>query len=530
MFKSCDYCRHRRKRCVTAAGRSRCSDCEHLDLPCEFSQRQPSLKRRQTSRQIAARLSAERAERTEKTERTQADLLGTAFAAEGVRRRVQQADSRRSGKINKALFERQAKRDDDDDGSAAADKGRRNSHGSEVYSPLHAKYVHDVQPFLPFVPPSFFIPRPGSDNSLLNDCVARACALSLHAVHAQPAGNAADLDAAVIRQSALSLADCAGLLLLMPCLPFSETTVEHVLDMVASHGHQQRPHHQQQQRHRFPELLAGAISLQAWRQLVNRSNTFLWLPTDMLHDYAMSLDERSFARHYLLLADLGARVSKYRSYSLDGHDADTDSRADLHDPDAARRVWAALEYECLLWQVRLPPHLLDLRDELPATPESLVIHQLSNLVLLSLYQHVLLDRSSLGESIALRPVPGVLYFLCALARSVFICPRPVLDRWDLIVDIQAMTARILLQLWIHTHFENCRAILDMWTDVEPRHQGLAARVRAEIGTGPWTVDEIDGYSVFWTFRDLRTLTLELIVGHSEKKQIKDTLGTSPLGT
>lgn len=37
---------------------SRCADCEHLDLVCEFSLRQPSLKRRRTSQRIASSVSA----------------------------------------------------------------------------------------------------------------------------------------------------------------------------------------------------------------------------------------------------------------------------------------------------------------------------------------------------------------------------------------------------------------------------------------------------------------------------------------
>lgn len=58
MFKSCDYCRHRKKRCVILPGAARCSDCQHLDIPCEFSPRQPSEKRRVNARQIAARVGA----------------------------------------------------------------------------------------------------------------------------------------------------------------------------------------------------------------------------------------------------------------------------------------------------------------------------------------------------------------------------------------------------------------------------------------------------------------------------------------
>lgn len=58
MLKSCNYCRHRKKKCLTESWASRCTECEHLDLVCEFSRRQPSLKRRRTSQRIASKVSA----------------------------------------------------------------------------------------------------------------------------------------------------------------------------------------------------------------------------------------------------------------------------------------------------------------------------------------------------------------------------------------------------------------------------------------------------------------------------------------
>lgn len=173
-------------------------------------------------------------------------------------------------------------------------------------------------------------------------------------------------------------------------------------------------------------------------------------------------------------------------------------------------VWSKLEYECLLWQVCLPPSLLDTRDDLPATPESVVIHCLSSLLLLSFYSYVLEHADTLGALIALRPVPGVLLFLCALARSTFVCPQILLNRMSLLVSIQAQTVRIMLRLWYQTGFENCRAILNMWENPGDVFPDLAQQVQEEIGAGPWAIEEIDGYSVFWTFRDLRTLTTKLI--------------------
>lgn len=173
-------------------------------------------------------------------------------------------------------------------------------------------------------------------------------------------------------------------------------------------------------------------------------------------------------------------------------------------------AWARLEYDFFLWQVCLPPTLLDTRDEIPATPQSVVIHCLSSLLLLSFYSDILQKADTLGSLLALQPVPGVLLFICALARSTFICPRELLDRWSLLVHIQATTARMILSLWHQTGYENFRAILNLWEDVYGWFPDLAKQVRDQIGTGPWTVEEIDGYSVFWTFRDLRSLTSKFI--------------------
>lgn len=514
MFKSCDYCRHRKKRCVVAEVGTRCADCEHLDLPCEFSQRRPSLKRRQTSQHIAARLGLTGLAGTSGGDNgSELDLPEDGVFSDAGRRRVQ-VDSL-SGKINKTLLERRDA--GGTEGNAANNEQHSISKGDDsTRNSVYERYVHDVQPFLPFVPVEMLADNVFDENGILADCLARACALSLNMMHARHAGDATVLDDAVARQHDLSLVDAAGVLLLMPCMHFADATVERVLNTIDAASIRQQQQQEQQQHMSIPPsihvpacIMAGAVSAYTWRQLIDRPTTLLGLPTDMLHGYAMSLNERTFGRHYLLLADIGARFNQQCIRTeLDGVSEGNDATQ----TQSTRIAWAKLEYECLLWQVRLPPHLLDLRDELPATPESLVMHQLSSLVLLSLYSFILSRADTLGSLVALRPVPGVLYFMCALARSVFICPRAVLDRWDLIVDIRATTARIMLRLWHQTHFENCRAILDMWTDVEDRHAAFAAHVREEIGTGPWTVDEIDGYSVFWTYRDLRALTLELIVG------------------
>ena len=246
-------------------------------------------------------------------------------------------------------------------------------------------------------------------------------------------------------------------------------------------------------------VLSGALLTNVWRRLAGHSHPPLDLPSGTIQSHAQTLDPTTFGYHFVRLSYIVAEFDQ-RRLAMDAEGIQPDTPC----------TWSKLEYECLLWQVCLAPTLLDTRDELPATPESVVIHCFSNLLLLSFYSFVLERASTLGTLIALRPVPGVLLFLCSLARSTFICPRKLLDRMSMLVRIQAQTARIMLRLWHHTNFENFRAILNLWENPGNRFPDLARQVREEIGTGPWSVDEIDGYSVFWTFRDLRSLTTKFI--------------------
>lgn len=244
-------------------------------------------------------------------------------------------------------------------------------------------------------------------------------------------------------------------------------------------------------------VLAGAIVANTWLRLVGSPLEPLDISEDFLMTFAESVDPSTFAHHYLRISDLGLRLGRLRVMEERGGPG----------PDT-KLLWCRLEYECLFWAVQLPTSLLDLRDGMPARPEAVTIHSLHNLVLLTFYATVLTRQDTLGTLLALRPVPGVLHYICSLIRSVFICPREMLIHWSLLSDIQAATARIVLELWRQTRFENFQGLLNLWDDALGRYPTLALEVRDEIGPGPWNIDQTDGYSVFWTFRDLRSLHLQ----------------------
>lgn len=164
----------------------------------------------------------------------------------------------------------------------------------------------------------------------------------------------------------------------------------------------------------------------------------------------------------------------------------------------------------MMCPIKLPSQLVDLRDEMPATPESVVIHCLQNLLFLPYYAYVFDRQDTLGNMLALRPIPGVMFSLCALARSVFICRSDIVDRWKLIAEAQAKAARSLLRLWRMSQFENCKAILGLWDD-HGKSPELMSQVRDEIGPGPWPMGFSDGFTVCWTIRDLRSLALEFYI-------------------
>jgi hypothetical protein len=247
-------------------------------------------------------------------------------------------------------------------------------------------------------------------------------------------------------------------------------------------------------------VLAGAVVANTWLRLVGSSLAPLDIPDGFLMSFTEHLDRSTFAYHYLRISNLALTFEKLR-FAMEREGLGPD----------AKTAWSRLEYECLFWAVHLPSTLLDLRDEMPARPEAVIIHSHHNLVLLSFYATVIENQDTLGKLLALRPMPGVLHYICSLIRSVFICPSEMIPHWVLLSDIQAATARIALQLWRQTKFENFCGLLNLWDDTLERFPKLTQEVREEIGTGPWTIDQTDGYSVFWTFRDLRSLHLEYAV-------------------
>ena len=166
MFKACDYCRHRKKRCVVPPAAARCSDCEHLDLPCDFSVRVPSLKRRQTSKRIAARIGA--AATTAWSEKSAGDgSVSSDNGADEANLKEGDCQLRLAGRrdmANKRLFQTRNSTDDLRDAALS----------------MSEKYWRDVHPFWPFVSPEMLQEGESGRDPAFRHCVELACLLSLN--------------------------------------------------------------------------------------------------------------------------------------------------------------------------------------------------------------------------------------------------------------------------------------------------------------------------------------------------------------
>lgn len=211
MFKSCDYCRHRKKRCILPVGSpitARCSDCEHLDLVCTFSSRHPSLKRRKTSQRLAARLMEDLATDWPMT-RTDSD---------------EDVANLKDGDCQIPLA---GKRD-------MANKRLVQAHASDVHhedelQTSSAKYWRNVHPFMPFVPAEMLEEADLGRDPDLEHCVDLASRLSFNFINEDVEGPLlTDQLLSMLRHGSLSNSAIAGLLLLIPSIPLEEGLVQQV--------------------------------------------------------------------------------------------------------------------------------------------------------------------------------------------------------------------------------------------------------------------------------------------------------------
>lgn len=209
MFKSCNYCRHRKKKCaLEGPWASRCTECEHLDLICEFSRRQPSQKRRQISQRIASRVSAAAAVSTPR-------LIGARqWASTGsVVSVVKDGDSQLNPIDTSYPHEQKIILRDD---------------APPVLNSTATMYQKYVQPLTPFVPSEMIHEANENWDPILQECVKLAAGIWLHSTPQadilQQAGNALKS----ITQSDMTQPRLTGVLLMILRFPVNNDCIQWV--------------------------------------------------------------------------------------------------------------------------------------------------------------------------------------------------------------------------------------------------------------------------------------------------------------
>lgn len=192
MFKSCLYCRHRKKKCVWEPSdlHGRCVACQHLDVRCEVEARQPSLKRQRTSQHIASSLRASSLTTT-LPQRPDTDQNDETTKPQDGDCQIQRADRRPASK--ELLFQ--------------------NRHNKLAHLSTTQKYNQALRQELPFVPDECLH---GDVSPLFQHCVELAGRLSIY--HGD--GNCSTQDferlADLVHENSLTIQEVAGLLLLLP--------------------------------------------------------------------------------------------------------------------------------------------------------------------------------------------------------------------------------------------------------------------------------------------------------------------------
>lgn len=212
MLKSCNYCRHRKKKCLTQTWASRCTECEHLDLVCEFSRRQPSLKRRRTSQRIASKVSA----------------AAAAVSAPSP------AGDRRWASIGSIVS---ISKDGDSQLNAtgtAHNPGQKillKDDTPDIPQSAATKYWAYVHPLTPFVPSDMILDHNENWDPLLQQCVDQATEIWLHHRPDPELPQQFGPSLALAAQGELTLSGLAGVLLVMLRFPVEKNFIQRVSNL-----------------------------------------------------------------------------------------------------------------------------------------------------------------------------------------------------------------------------------------------------------------------------------------------------------
>lgn len=476
-FKACDFCRYRKKKCVSSSPShsSKCDNCQHLGVACLRSNRRMSLKRYQTSKSIAEKVLATV---------TYVCPTATDDHVSSISPDHASTPATFPGRVSPVQHTVVVKQQDDILTVLRFD-----------LTPSGAVSIYNdvVKPFTPFLDPHY-----SGESSDINVFINIAAQLgSANNVNVRELTNLANK--LLLLSGTIEYDTAVGALLVLGRIPLNSAEVGRVLltikvaiDASSSSA--------------LPDsILVGSYISSLWHQFLGIVSIPLCGMADCyhkLHLFSASQSTTEFISQYMIITKLLVRSQILINQRRRDHSVPLSA--------SSLRDWLSLEYDFLLWSLNVPPNLIDLRDEMPGLAPSRIIHVLFNTVYMDFYLFILRNKV-LQPSLHLKPVPAVLHFIRALGDSVFKCSVEVVDGWYLLSACKAHVAELMLALLEISESDNCRAVLDKWDDFYGEFPELYNKVQKAIGKKPWIVEKMDGYSVFWTFRDIRALHIEYVL-------------------
>lgn len=264
-------------------------------------------------------------------------------------------------------------------------------------------------------------------------------------------------------------------------------------------------------------LIVGACTVDAYYSLLKGSWTLTTDPRALIElgNYLDSLNENSFSYHFLSVAYL-----LYKFVSL---------ISNKNIPyDNLRLEMLQLEYDMLLWPAKLTQELSVLEDDLLATPEAFLLHVLHNTLLIEFYYNAVKNRDTFGKMNSIFGVPGLYRFIAGMAKSNFKVQHGLVGRWSIISGCQLHNAKRLLDLYEIMEYELFVPSLKYYkkasniydTEYQEKVYSQVQQLVKNEGYYNEQPDDSDGPSIFWGFRDVRSMSLQTYIDEAKDRVFK----------
>lgn len=266
------------------------------------------------------------------------------------------------------------------------------------------------------------------------------------------------------------------------------------------------------------ETSVGVATVSSWYSLLdNLSDTFSIVDIPISLFESVTLNESQFSGHFI---ELSLLLYKFQLLILKDFNRQANSPGEApsltsSSPISLKYKLTQLESDLLLWPVKLPKDLIVVKNDMLATSNAIVLHIFHNTVTLAFYMRSIYDKF-LSRYLSIYPVPGLLQFLCGMATSSLKVGHLVSKKWPIVRHCVRLTAKYMLDLYNETEFEHCKVSLAFYDDqfLDP---SLYNRIQQILGSEDWKSKDFDGAIIYWVFRDTRSMSLDSILNRNDQK-------------